>query len=154
MLESGFRMYRGMRVFDSSEPDVEDLEAFGPAVVVAPLSTALSMADQKLRGLLKLPSLRLALVVLTGIEDEPLPNHHRDLLWRAFGVPVFEQLRDSEGIIVARECEVHDGLHLTSSLVVPQVPGEVVTGQCECGADTPRIRNLAPRELRARAAVA
>jgi len=154
VLESGFRMKRGMREFDSSEWDAADLEAFGPAVIVAPLHTALSMADQKLRGMLRLPSLRLALVILTRIDDEPLADHHRDLLWRAFGLPVFEQLRNSEGIVIARECEVHDGLHLTTSIAVIEIPGEVVTGQCECGADTPRIRSLVPQAGKAQAAAA
>lgn len=146
VLECGFRLRHGMCEFDSSEPDLRALAAFGPAAIVAPLHAALSLADQKLRGLLTLPSLQLALIVLTRVGEQPLEAHHRDLLWRAFGVPVFEQLRDSGGTVIARECEVHDGLHLclqtgrAGSVSTAQLLSGAVTGQCECGAGTPRIR--------------
>ena len=32
----------------------------------------------------------------------------RDFIWDTFGVPVFEYLLDSEGRLVARECEAHE----------------------------------------------
>ncbi len=48
------------------------------------------------------PSVRTAIVVLTSCEDSPLTDDHRDLLWRAWGVPVFEQLRGLDGTIIAQ----------------------------------------------------
>jgi phenylacetate-coenzyme A ligase PaaK-like adenylate-forming protein len=128
------------------------VEDFAPEVIVAPLQTALALADQKVWGLMELQSLRVALVVLTRVA--PMEQHDRDLLWRAFGVPVFEQLRDSDGVVIARECEVHDGLHLVENAAGPTVEIELVTGHCECGAETPRIRKLAPVRQRAAAAAA
>jgi len=123
-----------------------------------------------------LPSLTIAIVVLTSLADSPLAGHHRDLLWRAFGVPVFEQLRGWDGAVIAKECEVHDGLHIDElaailqwqedELLVTQLTafenpilrvrtgltGEIATGHCECGNETPRLMKLAP--LRAKAAAA
>jgi hypothetical protein len=153
VLEAGFRMERGMREFDPAAPDLVELLAFGPDAMVVPLGAALGLAQQKMRGALTLASLRLALVVLTGADEDVLAEHHRDLLWRAFGVPVFEQWRDGEGAVAARECEVHDGLHLAAG-AVPPVHCEVVTGHCECGAETARMRHAAPLRRRAAAAAA
>jgi hypothetical protein len=115
------------------------LRVWKPEALVAPLGLALSLASRKQLGLFDLPSLNTAIVVLTSLDESPLAPRHRDLLWRAFGVPVFEQLRGSGGAVIAHECEVHDGLHMIESL--PSLKGEIVTGQCACGAETPRLRS-------------
>jgi len=127
------------------EATVEDLpwlRVWAPEVLVLPLDLALSLADRKQRGLFDLPSLNTAIVVLTSIDDSLLADHHRDLLWRAFGLPVFEQLRASDGAVIAGECEVHDGLHIVAPR--PDLRGEIVTDHCACGAETPRLRSLSP----------
>ncbi len=115
------------------------LRVWKPEALVAPLGLALSLASRKQLGLFDLPSLNTAIVVLTSLDESPLAPRHRDLLWRAFGVPVFEQLRGSDGAVIARECEVHDGLHMIESL--PSLKGEIVKDQCACGAETPRLRS-------------
>ena len=174
LLEGGFHADRNIREF--TPDDVVWIHSYAPEALVAPLDIALSLADQKTRGLFALPSLRTAIVVLTSLDDSPLADHHRDLLWRAFGVPVFEQLRGWDGRIVAKECEIHDGLHIDESAAVFQLhedellatqfaapgdpivrartglTGEIVTGPCECGAETPRLRGLAT--VRVKAAIA
>jgi hypothetical protein len=166
LLEGGFLPERDLREFVLA--DMAGLLCYEPEVLVLSLGLALSLADQKQRGLLKLPSLSTALVVLTSLGDPPLEDRHRELLWRAFRVPVFEQLRGWDGIIVARECEVHDGLHIEEAAVILHVhedellatqltafvepivrartrlTGEIATAHCECGAETPRLCNLAP----------
>jgi hypothetical protein len=135
-----------MREFGAD--DIRGLVRYGPDAMALPLDVALSFADRKLRGLFELPSLKLAIVVFSSAElDGALEMHHRDLLWRAFGLPVFEQLRGEDGRVIARECEVHDGLHLDSG-DAQALAGE----QCDCGLETLRIR---PRmAVRARAAAA
>ena len=85
-----------------------------------------------------------AIVVLTSLED--LPITHRDLLWRAFGVPVFEQLLGSDGAVIASECEVHDGLHLHRA--EPHLHGEIVREHCACGSEAPRVRTVTPYHSR------
>ena len=134
-----------------SVEDLPWLSQWAPEALVLPLGLALSLADRKVRGLFDLPSLSTALVVLTSLEDSPLVDHHRDLLWRAFGVPVFEQLRDAGGVVIASECEVHDGLHLYDNKAFC-LPGEMVTDHCACGAETPRLRSVA--QSHAKSAVA
>lgn len=174
LLEPGFHVDPNLREF--AVDDVVWMHSWAPDALVAPLDLALSLADRKARGFFDLPSLRTAIVALTSLDDSPLADHHRDLLWQAFGVPVFEQLRGWDGAIFARECEVHDGLHIDESAAILQLfedellatqfaspgdpiirartglTGEIVTAACECGAETPRLRGLAP--VRAKAATA
>jgi hypothetical protein len=164
LLEGGFHAGRNLREFAAM--DLGSLVRYAPEALVCPLGTALSLADLKLRGLFDLPSLSTALVVLTRLDDSPLADHHRDLLWQAFRVPVFEQVRGWDGTVIARECEVHDGLHVAESSVIPQLDNdellitkadtseeclvpirtgfaaEIITGHCDCGTETPRLRTL------------
>lgn len=149
LLETGFRA--GPDMCDFAAEDIHWMRGWAPEALVLPLGLALSLADQKQRGLFDLPSLNTAMIVLTSVDDSPLADHHRDLLWGAFGVPVFEQLRGSDGTVIASECEVHDGLHLRNNEPFT-MPGEIVTDHCACGLETPRLRSLAP--LRAKAAAA
>jgi hypothetical protein len=88
-----------------------------------------------------------------------MTDEDRDLLWRAFGLPVFEQLLGADGRVVARECEVHDGLHADEgeTLLAGEAAGhsaEIVTGHCYCGLETPRLRNIVRLRERAAAAAA
>jgi len=114
------------------------MQTWGPEVLVAPLSLALTLADQKQRGLFDLPTLTTAVIALTSIDDSPIANHHRDLLWRAFEVPLFEQLCGADGRVVAAECEAHEGLHVTHPDM--SVAGELIPDECPCGMATPRVR--------------
>jgi hypothetical protein len=145
LLEEGFRNNGSMRTFAGN--DVSWLPAYAPEALVAGLDLAISLSDRKRRGIFELPSLRTAFVVLTSIEDSPLTDDCRDLLWRAWGVPVFEQLRQRDGTIIARECEVHDGLHIAAAGATERLRSragiEIVTSVCECGAETPRMRRAA-----------
>lgn len=141
LLEAGFQP--GPNMCEGTVDDLPWLRVWAPEVLVLPLDLALSLADRKRRGLFDLPSLNTAIVVLTSIDDSLLADHHRDLLWRAFGLPIFEQVRASDGAVIASECEVHDGLHFHPG-EVPGLTGEVVTDHCACGAETPRLRSLSP----------
>jgi len=164
LLDSAFQTKDGVQKFASS--DIVWLRQYAPEAIVCPLAVALWLADQKMRGLLELPSLNTAIIVITSFEDSPLEDHHRDLLWRAFRLPVFEQLRGPDGKVLARECEVHDGLHLAEPVITPRledrelvllhldsaadhlvrtqtgVSAEIVNDHCECGSETPRLRKL------------
>lgn len=172
LLEGKFQPDPNMR--ECSVHDLAWLRSYSPDALVAPLDVALFLADRRKRGFIDLPNLKTALVVLTSFDDAPLSGHARDLLWRAFSVPVFEQLRGWDGAVIARECEVHDGLHidecaailhlhegeiLATQLAAPGEPiirartgltGEIQTGLCECGSEAPRLRNV--RVLSSRAA--
>lgn len=150
--EARFRTGSNIREFDLD--DTTWLRAWAPEAIVVPLNLALSIADQKQRGHFDLPSLNTAIIVVTPMEESPLADHHRDLLWSAFHVPVFEQLRGLDGTIVARECEVHDGLHVENLEAMLHPNGELVAGQCACGSELPRLRRMAPVHAKRAAASA
>jgi hypothetical protein len=147
-LQAEFRESATLRNF--SLADTKGLHGWAPEALVLPLSTALTLAHRKL------PSLSTAIVALTSFAETPVDAQHRDCLWRAFGVPVFEQLTDWSGLVLARECEVHDGLHIDrrcAGFRVEQkqlihagrrtgLSATIATAHCECGAETPRLRDL------------
>jgi hypothetical protein len=135
--------------------DLSAIEAFAPESMALPRPVALSFAAQSLAEANVLPSLRCAMVVLSSLHTPggPMTDSHRDLLWRAFGLPVFEQLLGPDGLVIASECEVHDGLHAEGISEPPAgYSAEIVTGHCDCGLETPRLRHIVP--LRERTAVA
>jgi phenylacetate-coenzyme A ligase PaaK-like adenylate-forming protein len=171
-LEAGFAPHPAIRSFTAD--DIGPLVDYEPESLILPLLLALALADQRRR-----PQPSNWMVVLTSLAGVPFEDRHRDQLWRAYGVPVFEQLKGWDGAIVARECEVHDGLHVDENNAILEThEGELITTQlttvdqpilraktgltaelihhhCECGSETPRLRNLAPlHQQKARSAVA
>lgn len=76
---------------------------------------------------LALPGLCDAIVVLGSLRDGMLLPGERDMLWRCFGVPVFEQWLGLDGELLAWECEAHSDLHFNpANLVIEQVDGNLV----------------------------
>ena len=156
IMDPNFHIAANMRTFDTG--DTGGLIDYAPDALAAPLATALCLADQKLRGLLDLPSLKFAIVVFSSLDPNDggtLAALNRDLLWKAFGLPVFEQLRGWNGKVIARECEVHNGLHLDASSQAAEWEGlsaVVEKAQCECGMETPRLCHLGGARARAAAA--
>jgi hypothetical protein len=110
-----------------------------------------------------------AVVAFTGIRDGALTQADRDLFWRAFRVPVFEQFRGLHGELLAEECEAHEGLHVigeaaiferrgqelvATSLLALRKPvlrvltgltGEIERGLCPCGRPGERLLNVAAK---------
>ncbi len=160
-LEAGFSPDAKIRAFTSD--DIGPLVDYEPEALIVPLLLALALADQRRK-----PAVSNWMVVLTSLSGVPFEQRHRDQLWRAFEVPVFEQLRGWDGTVIARECEVHDGLHvdennailevhenelITTQLTTVEHPilrartgltAELLNHHCECGAETPRLLNIAP----------
>lgn len=133
-----FRMRKNMREFDAA--DVLALAEWNPDALVAPIAQVLSLADLKMSGRAESLAFSTAIVALTRV-GEKITEEDRDRLWNTFGIPVFEQRRAPNGHVVARECEVHDGLHITDAVLEILAGGEeVVTDECECGSSTPRLR--------------
>jgi hypothetical protein len=91
VLQAGFSLDRNAREF--APADHEMLEAWGPEAIVAPLPTALFMAEQKLQGTLRLPSLNVAVIVLTEVGGEAL----LESLWGASLRAVTGQRGDGGG---------------------------------------------------------
>ena len=71
--------------------------------------------------------------------------------WRVFGVPLFEQIMDPSGRVIAWECEAHEGLHVESDEI--ELEGyQLDVNPCGCGRKTPRLQVLAQPELEQAAA--
>lgn len=81
------------------------------------------------------------LVAFSEIDGGLLTDADRDYVWRTFGVPVFEYLLDSNGKIIARECEAHEGLHLEIDLDLGEAA--VIEKPCPCNRPGPRLLSIA-----------
>lgn len=100
----------------------------------------------------EMESLTHAVIVLARPGDDLLTAERRERLWRAFRVPVFEQIIGERGALLAAECEAHAGLHIESAKYDPG-NRPVETAPCGCGRATPRLKPAEPIE-EARAAAA
>ena len=80
------------------------------------------------------------MIVLSTYDRGLLAPEDRDFIWNTFGVPVFEYLLDSQGRLVARECEAHEGLHLAAD--IENLPGIIVDEACACGKSSSRLLGL------------
>lgn len=151
----------------------DELEAFRPAVLVGAAADLRSLAELTRRHILNLPSVDHAVFVLTECGDQPVNDISRVVLWQAFGVPVYELFVGPGGMLLASECEAHEGWHVEPRAAFSLVKGELVlnapglsgapTGLtasidlelCPCGRSGMRLTNieaLAPaRELAATA---
>jgi hypothetical protein len=108
-----------------------------------------------------------AVFVLTQVGERPLSDQARDELWRVFAVPVFELFVARDGLILAHECDAHEGWHVNATvaqfvklrgephLVLRRLlpdggraavgvgfAGAVTRQQCACGLETQRVVHL------------
>lgn len=128
------RQSRSVRCFPSWD---ERIGSEAPDAIAANLALLRELAVRILDGRAPALPLRHSLTVFTSPGDELNPVD-RELLWRAFAVPVFEQRLDGQGRLVAFECEAHDGLHLTGTARV----AALLTGRwerCACGKLGPKL---------------
>ncbi len=91
-----------------------------------------------------LDSLSHAVVVLGMWEDARVSEADREMLWRRFRVPVFEQIVGRHGALLAAECEAHHGLHIESEIIGPRwrETHRIDESKCACGRTTARIISL------------
>ncbi len=139
----------------------ESLPSFQPQVLVGSAQDLESLAGQMRDGQIELNCLDRALFVVTACRDVPLKEAGRLLLWRAFGVPIYEILLSSDGVPVATECDAHEGWHIAEGVSFTSANGELwfqvrrnpaqgtgLTGEianepCPCGMAGKRILNAA-----------
>jgi hypothetical protein len=83
--------------------------------------------DELLRLATAPPATARRVTVRTPLGERLASESARDCLWRAFELPIFEELTGSEGEVLASECEAHSGLHLdTQSAIFEARYGELV----------------------------
>lgn len=145
---------------------LERLERFQPESICASPNRLLLLADLKRTKKLALPSVRHSLIMQFELGEAWITEEERDELWQVFQVPVFEQMCDHRGHLVAHECEARQGLHigdgqtwivdtqarlwhasgqtvLNRSRVIPQstgLYGRVILDGCPCGKPGPRLK--------------
>jgi hypothetical protein len=134
VLSAVFRSSGAIRVF----PDFSGISAFEPEAMAGTLAQIESLA-----GVVKLTH---ALVLLRSESEPGLTEAGHDRLWRAFRVPVFEQIIASDGRLLAWECEAHTGLHIESHFSAGD--REIDRTPCGCGRSTPRLMNPAGVRVR------
>jgi hypothetical protein len=159
MLLEGFQPSGGIR-------NIFDLDASGLAgakadTLAAPVSVLRDMA--KVAGPQRYP-----VVAFTGVRHGTLSQADRNLFWKAYRVPIFEQYLGLGNELIAEECEAHEGLHISEDDTIIEVSaGELIftslgalvypvlrvaTGctavlersLCPCGRTGLRLMDLAP----------
>jgi hypothetical protein len=139
VLVSWFKAKDPVRVFPHGW--CREAEEFAPQAIAATKEQLLQLAALRLE-------ISHALIALTKPGEPLLTSAERDQLWRAFSVPVFEQLVNDNGDLLAAECEAHQGLHLC----VTELSGYALDSDpCPCGSRAPR---LIPRKPAGRASLA
>jgi hypothetical protein len=128
VLARGFRSRYPVRVFP--EGWNEEAVRFAPQAIAATLP--------KLDALAGGVSVTHAVVVFRKEWEPRLAAAERERLWRAFRVPVFEQVIAGDGTLLASECEAHDGLHIESARFAVG-DHEIERSPCGCGRTTPRL---------------
>ncbi len=128
VLAAGFEESRLIRGFPNGWS--EELAQFRPSALAGSFDAMrpLTIRSHDL-------DLRHAIIIFHHDLERRLRDSERDLLWKAFGVPVFEQMLDRENSLLAMECEAHEGLHLM--VAMPDVPLDHVP--CPCGNLHPRL---------------
>jgi hypothetical protein len=102
-----------------------------------------ALAESVGAGSLVLPPVEAAVVAFTGILHGELTELERDLFWRVFQVPVFEQFLAPDGHLLAMECDAHDGLHLLDpDAPLPGFRALLDATPCGCGNPHPRLLRL------------
>ena len=139
-----------------------DLPAYRPRILVGSHLDLMLLAGKRRANKLDLKSVDHAIFATTRYGERPLQDDLRTVLWRTFGVPVYELFTGAGHELLASECEIHDGWHVESGVAVsiageelifarPRgsklesgLAGEVTADRCACGRDGVRVGNVRP----------
>ena len=152
------------KCFDFAEPFPRarwnDLADFRPRVLVGSASDLQRLYRECEGASAKLESLDYALFVLTQCGANPLSDVLRVSLWQAFGVPLYELFVGPGSILLAAECEAHEGWHIehpasfsvadgkltldlpTRKRVPTGLTAEIEDSVCPCGRVGLRLMNI------------
>jgi len=102
-------------LFESVEAFPRDrwnaLETFRPHILVGSTADLEDIAEWVRRNAADLSSVDHAVFALTARGGQPLTDVPRVVFWQAFGVPVYELFLGAGGVLLAAECEAHEGWH-------------------------------------------
>jgi hypothetical protein len=131
ILTPGFQETKLIRVFPHGWN--EEAAKFAPSSIAGPVEQLRRLTDSDLQ-------LSHAVIVFTYGGEAGLSDEDRDILWGAFGVPVFEQYLGRANELLAVECDAHTGLHLVGDFEMLNRGRKA----CACGSPNPRL----PRRAR------
>ena len=139
-------------VFRTSDTAPVFLDGWGDAARgFAPAAIAASKGQlARLASLDDKPHLTHAVIRIARPGERWLSETERDLLWDAFQVPIFEQVVDTMGHVLAQDCEAHDGLHIASMVFSKHLTarGHYIENElCGCGRKSLRLKQ-SPQEER------
>jgi phenylacetate-coenzyme A ligase PaaK-like adenylate-forming protein len=95
---------------------VEQLNAFGPNILLAYANVLEMLAREALDGRLELPRLRQVINM-----SEPLSDGARGLAQRAFGLPITNNYATGECMALSTGCPVSGGMHLQADWAILEV---------------------------------
>jgi hypothetical protein len=123
LLSEAFRGSSNVKVFAGKDCE-KAMAAWGPDAIAAPLGVLRSLAIRVEEAEIPLGPVRCALVALAGPLHGYVTDDDRELCWRVFQVPIFEQLLGYRGESLAHECEAHEGFHVDAdNAMIETVPG-------------------------------
>ena len=126
ILAPGFQETKLGRVFPAGWN--EAATRFQPASIAGRPEQLRRLARQGVRA-------HHSVIALTYEGQEGLTPADRELFWKAFGVPVFEELLSAGNDLIAMECDAHDGLHLVGDFQNLKAGRST----CACGNPAPRM---------------
>lgn len=154
------------------------LRDFRPEAIAGPVSAMRRLATSVFNRGAHFPHLKRPILVYSGFGFsgvELLTDEDRELLWKAFHVPIYEQFLGLGKEVLATECDAHQGMHweLSRALVQKSIDQELIvtslvnlaspipklaTGlhadlsfePCPCGHTGPRLMALRPAPAHAR----
>jgi len=128
-----------------------DLALIRPMSLAGSWTELSAVAGLMRQGDLELPDLRHMILVFSDPVSGALSPQQHAALWDWFRLPTQEQMRASDGRLLASECEARDGFHLAAVVEAGDVAGVPVEGACSCGSRDPRVRLEPARALAAAA---
>ncbi len=102
------------------------LEAFSPHVLLGTVADLRRVHEFTQRNGFGLASVDRAVFVVTRCGDQPVDDISRVILWQAFGVPVFELFIGLRGVLLASECDAHEGWHVEPGAHFSTSKGELL----------------------------
>ena len=130
ILAGGFQETKDVRVFPRGWNG--SAERFQPASLAGPPGELRKLSRRTV-------SLENSLIVFTSEVRSGLSYADREMLWKAFGVPVFEQYLGPRNELLAMECDAHSGLHVVTGCEHLHLERDV----CACGSHAPRLSRAA-----------
>ncbi len=148
-----------------SENNWNQVQAFGPNILVAPTFELQSWMRTLKRSTRWWHSLNTAVFVLSMQGVGSVDDEVRQTVWNSFGVPTYELFVGPTGRVLASECEAHSGWHVQpgvaaeiiedqlifrhrTNAIATGLSGHIVESVCACGSAQTLVDGIALQQKR------